>query len=80
MFRKNGVLKNFAKFTTKRLRQGPSRAEANNLIKKEAVAQMFSCDFCEIFKNSFFYRTRPVAASVLRVSPCSRTRCKAFCK
>ena len=26
--------------------------------------QVFSCEYCEIFKNSFFYRTPPVAASV----------------
>ena len=25
-----------------------------NLIKKETLAQMFSADFCEIFKNTFF--------------------------
>ena len=25
---------------------------------------MFSCEFCEISKNTFFYRTPPVAASV----------------
>ena len=25
--------------------------------------QVFSCEFFEIFKNSFFYRTLPVAAS-----------------
>ena len=24
---------------------------------------MFSCEFCEIFKNTFFYRTPPVAPS-----------------
>ena len=24
---------------------------------------MFSCEYCEIFNNSFFYRTPPVAAS-----------------
>ena len=24
---------------------------------------MFSCEYCEIFKNTFFYRTPPVAAS-----------------
>ena len=29
--------------------------------------QMFFCEFCEIFKNSFFYRTPPLAASVLWV-------------
>ena len=25
---------------------------------------MFSCEYCETFKNSFFYRTPPVAAFV----------------
>ena len=24
---------------------------------------MFSCEYCEIFKNIFFYRTLPVTAS-----------------
>ena len=27
---------------------------ACNLIKKETLAQVLSCDFCEIFKNTFF--------------------------
>ena len=27
---------------------------------------MFSCDFCEISKNTFFYRTPSVATSVVR--------------
>ena len=27
---------------------------ACNFIKKEALAQVFSCEFCEIFKNTFF--------------------------
>ena len=30
------------------------------------LAQAFSCEFCEISKNTFFYRTSPVAASVVR--------------
>ena len=25
-----------------------------NFIKEEILAQMFSCEFCEIFKNTFF--------------------------
>ena len=33
------------------------------LKKKESLAQVFSCEFCEI-SNTFFYRTHPVAASV----------------
>ena len=28
--------------------------EPCNFIKKEALAQVFSCEFCEIFKNTFF--------------------------
>ena len=31
--------------------------------KKEALAQVFSCEFCEISKNTFSYRTPLVAAS-----------------
>ena len=41
------------------------QAEACNFIKKEALAQVFSCEFCEISKNTFSYRTPPVAASEL---------------
>ena len=41
------------------------QALACSFIKKETLAQVFSCEFCEIFKNNFFQRTRPVAASVL---------------
>ena len=35
------------------------RPQACNFTKKE----VFSCGFCEISKNTFFYRTRSVAAS-----------------
>ena len=34
-------------------------------IKKETLAQLFSCEFCKIFKNTFFNRTPLVAASEL---------------
>ena len=36
--------------------------EVCNFIKKETLAQVFSCEFCEISKNAFFHRTPPVAA------------------
>ena len=36
-----------------------------NFIKKETLAQVFSCEFCKISKNTFFHRTPLVAASVL---------------
>ena len=38
--------------------------QSSNLIKKETSTQMFSCQFCEILKNTFFCRTPLVAASV----------------
>ena len=42
-----GVLKNFAKLTGKR----PAT------LLKETLTQVFSCEYCEIFKNSFLYNT-----------------------
>ena len=48
-FCKKGVLRNFA--------------EACNFIKKETLAQFFSCEFSKIFKNTFPYRAFLVAAS-----------------
>ena len=36
---------------------------ACNFIKKETLAQVFSCEFCEISKNIFSYRTSLVSAS-----------------
>ena len=38
------------------------QASVCNFIKKEDLAQVFSCEFCETFKNSFFQRTPEVAA------------------
>ena len=43
-----------------------SGAEVCIFIKKETLTQTFSCEFCEIAKNFFSYRTPPVAASVMR--------------
>ena len=40
-----------------------STCDVCNFIKKETLAQMFSCEFCEILKNTFFYRTPLVATS-----------------
>ena len=39
------------------------QAQACYFILKETLAQVFSCEFCEISKNTFCYRTPPVAAS-----------------
>ena len=47
LFCKRGILKNFAKFTGKRLCQRLKK-------KKESLAQVFSFDFCEISENTIF--------------------------
>ena len=31
-------------------------------LLKETLAQVFSCEFCKVFKNTFFHRTPMVAA------------------
>ena len=36
------------------------------ILLKKRLAQVFSCEFCEISKNTIFYRTLPVAVSVVR--------------
>ena len=61
---KKDVLRNFARFTGKHLYQS---LQACNVIKKETLARVFSCEFCEISKSTFFYRTPPVTASDIRL-------------
>ena len=39
------------------------RLQACNFITKEILAKVFSCEFCKISRNTFFYRTPPVAVS-----------------
>ena len=68
VFCKKGVVRNFAKLTGRHLCQGLSFNKVAALglfIKKETLAQVFSCEFCEISKNTFSYRTPLVAASGL---------------
>ena len=36
------------------VKKGVLRNEACNFVKKETLAQMFSCEFYEISKNNFF--------------------------
>ena len=57
VFCRKGFFSNFAKFTIKHKKE-----------KKETLAQVFSCEFCEIYRNSFSCRIVPVAAS-LHVTP-----------
>ena len=57
---RKGVLRNFAKFTGKHLCQSlffnkvaGLRPHACNFIEIETLAQVFSCEFREISKNTF---------------------------
>ena len=70
MLYKIAVLKNFTKFTGKHLCQSLlfNKVAGNvcNLIKKD-VAQVFSCEFREIFKNTFFYHSHKKRKDSLEV-------------
>ena len=63
---KKVFLTNFVKFTGKHLCQSLIFDKVAGLHLQETQAQMFSCEFCEIFKNTFFNRTTLVAACVMR--------------
>ena len=60
MFCKNSVFRNFTNFTGKHLCQSLFLNKVPglyNFIKKKTLAQMFSCEFCEISKNIFLHKT-----------------------
>ena len=42
------------KLTFPSLKDQKQKPKACNFIKKETLAQVFSCEFCEISKNTFF--------------------------
>ena len=44
--------------------------------KRNTVAQVFSCEFCKIFKNTFFYRTRLVKFPAASVNTPAKRRVK----
>ena len=58
VFCEKGVLRNFTKFTGKHLCQSLFFSKVAGLrpvtLLKKTLAQLFSCEFCEIFKNAFF--------------------------
>ena len=67
MFFKGGVLKSYAIFTGKHLRWSPFLIKFQSFrpaTLKVTPMKVFYCDYCKIFKNSFFHRTPPLAASV----------------
>ena len=70
-FVRKGALKNFAKFRGEQLCQShffnkKLQASICNFIKKETVALLFSCEFCEISKNTFFTEQLWATASALK--------------
>ena len=75
---RNGVLRNFAKFTRKHLCQSLFFNKACNFIKKETLAQVFSCEFCKNSRNTFF--TEHLWATDSVTCFCSTTsECDTFC-
>ena len=65
------VLRNFKKFTGKHLCWNLFFNKVSGLrpatfLKKETLAQVLSCEYCEISKNTFCYRT-PAVASVVKM-------------
>ena len=57
------------------------RSQTCNFIKIETLAQLLFCGFCEIFKNTFSYKTPLVAASAEVYSePCQRFKMELFAK
>ena len=68
LFCENGALRNYVKFTGKHQCESLFLNKVTGLwpatlLKKETLAQVFSCEFYEISKNTFFNRTPLVAAS-----------------
>ena len=60
---KKGVLKDCTKFTGKHLCQSLFYNNVAGLrlatLLKKTLAQMFPCEFCKNFKNTFFYKAPP---------------------
>ena len=63
---KKGVFRDFPKFIGKHVCQSLFfNKETATLLKKETLAQVFSCELYKIFIKTFFTEHLPTAASVL---------------
>ena len=51
--------------------RGSTCARVSLLIKLQAEAQVFLCEFCKVYKNTFSYRT-PLKAASLLISSASK--------
>ena len=68
---KESVFKNFTKFTAKHLCQGLFFNKVSDrpaTLLKETLAQVFTCEFCDISKNTFLHKTPLVDTSVIFTS------------
>ena len=79
MFFKIRALKNFANFTGKHLCWSLSLnivagQRTYNFIKKETPTKVFSCEICEIFRNTFF--TENLQQMLLKKILLSRSKTK----
>ena len=75
---KRGVLRKFAKFTGNTFFRVSFliKLHACNFIKKETLAQVFSCEFCEFSKNTFFIEDLLTNAAVYTFSLYKNKLCK----
>ena len=65
MFYNKDILKNFAKFTGNNLCQSAFLNKVAGLFTKDTRTRVFSFEFCEILKNTFFMEHLRLVASVL---------------
>ena len=70
-FHKKVVLKNFALFTGKNLCWGLFLIKLQ-LYQNQTPAQVFSCEYCKIFKNTYFEEHLLTAASDFTTTENSR--------
>ena len=73
VFFKKAVLENFANFTGKHLCQILIQNKVATLLKKGTLAQVFSCEFYKISKNTFFTEHFWTNASILQVNSTNKT-------
>ena len=71
IFFKIGFLKNFTIFPAKQLCRSyfliKLQASRSAILLKETPTQVFSCEYCEIFMNTYFEEHLQTAASVLLI-------------
>ena len=73
---KKYIIRNFAEFARKHLCGNLFFAKAKlcNFTKNESLAQVFSCEFCKTYKNTFFAEQHPTTASDYNIINSSEKR------